>query len=199
MGLNWSLTEDMLDVALLRKDVNIVKCKIKWRWSWVHNQPPLCLIIRWHCKDKLMIGSICSSAFDHCIVRVADSNLTFPSNICGSHGACVSRRTGFLCTCLPGYSGRLCRHGKYVISALLYFTGDTREICYLFRMNNDASPIESRDASWTRVFFSTLNRFQFIDSARELTALQKRENLNLLADVYWSHLQKKQSEIVVIF
>ena len=59
-------------------------------------------------------------AFDHCLVRVADSNLTFPSNICGPHGACVSRQTGFLCSCHPGYSGLLCRYGKYVISAFLY-------------------------------------------------------------------------------
>ena len=54
------------------------------------------------------------TGFDHCIVRVADSNLTFPSNICGPHGACVSRRTGFQCICHAGYSGLLCQYGKLV-------------------------------------------------------------------------------------
>ena len=54
------------------------------------------------------------TGFDHCIVRVADSNLTFPSNICGPHGACVSRRTGFQCLCHVGYSGLLCQYGKWV-------------------------------------------------------------------------------------
>ena len=53
-----------------------------------------------------------SLAFDHCIVRVADSNITFPSNICGFHGTCVSFHNGFMCTCHGGYSGLLCQHGK---------------------------------------------------------------------------------------
>ena len=54
------------------------------------------------------------TGFDHCVVRVADSNQTFPSNICGPHGACVSRSTGFQCLCDAGYSGLLCQYGKLV-------------------------------------------------------------------------------------